>query len=480
MEGDVLATAQWRVCSTPPGAVAGPAELSRLAPPWWPAPVPGTAAGALHVAGEDDADRRDYDATDWWFVCSFESQGRDGPWLLRLDGLATLADVWLNGRHLLHSENMFRSYEVDVDGLAHENELVIRFASLNAALGPRRPRPRWRTSLLAHQNLRWFRTTLLGRVVGFAATPAPVGPWRGVTLAPRPRRRIVARRIEARCEGGDGVVELSLDVRGTGGLVPAVLHVGASHGPLDVDERGDVTTIRGSLRVADARRWWPHTHGDPTLYRLRVELGDEVLDLGSVGFRTVEVDRAGGAFELIVNDVPIFCRGAVWMPVDPVSLIPTAPAVRDTLELARAANLNMVRLPGTGVYQDATFWDLCDELGLLVWQDCMLAFADPPDTPEFLGELETELVEVFAPLGGRPSLGVICGGQEIEEQASMLSVAVRAGVSRPSTRSFPQWRRPAAGSALRHVESNRRLRAEPDGHRREPILRCRRVPPARR
>jgi len=396
--------------------------LSADRPTWWPATVPGTAAAALRASGADGADRQDYDRSDWWFRCRFDGPTREGPWLLELGGIATLADVWLNGLHLLHSENMFRSHQVEVANLKRENELVIRCASLTAALERRRPRPRWKTSLLTHQNLRWIRTTQLGRLRGWAATPAPVGPWRAVTLGPKPRLRVSSRRLVARCEGDEGLVELSLSVEGAGELTEGVLQVGSHRSRLQVHAQGDTTTVMGELRIAGVQRWWPHTHGPQPLYRVTVELGADMLDLGNVGFRTVEVCRDDGAFEMVVNGVPVFCRGAVWMPVDPVSLAPQSDALRDTLELARAANLNMVRLPGTGVYEDRVFWDLCDELGMLVWQDCMMAFADPPDVPEFLAEVENELTEVFVGLGGRPALAVVCGGQEIEEQASMLSV----------------------------------------------------------
>jgi len=421
MEGDLLASAPWHVCATAPGDVEDPAPLASHAATWWPATVPGTAAGALRAAGADDADRRDYDGSDWWYRCTFHRDPGDGPWSLHLGGLATLADVWLNGQHLLHSENMFRSHAVEISHLDDENELVVRFASLGAALQQRRPRPRWKTSLFDQQNLRWFRTVLLGRLSGWAATPAPVGPWRPVTLTGKPTLSITSRRLVATCDGDDGLVELDLSIEGAGGA-DAVLRVGEETAPLHAHVQDDTTVLHGTVRIAGVQRWWPHTHGAQPLYGVTVEVGGTVLDLGKVGFRTIEVQREGGAFEVVVNGLPVFCRGAVWMPVDPVSLTPEAGAVGDTLDLARRAHLNMVRLPGTGVYQDDAFWDRCDELGLLVWQDCMLAFGDPPDTPEFLAEMEHELTEVFSSLGGRPALAVVCGGQEIEEQASMLSV----------------------------------------------------------
>lgn len=422
MGDDLLADAVWECCSTFPGLADDPTALGILPATWWPATVPGTAAAAMRAAGIPDAGSRDYDATDWWFRCRFAGPAEPVPMLLRLGGLATVADVWLNGRHLLHSDNMFLSHEVEIEAVEPDNELLIRCTALTTVLARRRPRPRWKTYLIAHQNLRWVRTTLLGRLPGWAVIPAPVGPWRPVQLLPTPPLRVGRRRVVATCDGDDGVVEVELRLPTSMAPSEAQLQVEGHRAPLEVwSEDGDIVA-RGSVRIPGVQRWWPHTHGRQPLYRVTVEVAGRTLELGRVGFRTVEVDRTDGAFTVVVNGVPVFCRGAVWMPVDPVSMAPSGDDVRSTLELARAAHLNMVRLPGTGVYQDERFWDLCDELGMLVWQDCMLAFSDPPDAPEHVAALEQELTGVFQGLGGRPALAVVCGGQEIESQAAMVSV----------------------------------------------------------
>jgi beta-mannosidase len=154
-----------------------------------------------------------------------------------------------------------------------------------------------------------------------------------------------------------------------------------------------------------------------------VEIDGVVKHVGRVGFRTVDIDRSQGRFAISVNGEEIFCRGAVWMPPDPVSMAAGPAEVRQMVELARAANLNLIRVPGTGVYQDGTFWDACDELGILVWHECMLSFYDPPDDPEFVAELSAELGQQFDLISGRASLALVCGSQEIEEQAAMNSVA---------------------------------------------------------
>ncbi|MDQ1509358.1 MAG: beta-mannosidase, partial [Actinomycetota bacterium] len=178
---------EWECAATDPGVAADPTQLELTDLAWIPAEVRGTAAGALRADGSwspgvDDSEA--LDGRDWWFRCRFADPGA-GPWALRLRGLATFADVWLNGSHLLHSENMFLGHECEIDRLRAENELCIRFAALDAAIAGKRPRPRWKTRLIRDSNLRWVRTTLLGRMDGWAGWAAPVGPWRPVEMVSR-------------------------------------------------------------------------------------------------------------------------------------------------------------------------------------------------------------------------------------------------------------------------------------------------------
>src|SRR5688572_23745516 len=130
----------WACCASPPGAVTHPDQLgSHL--DWLPAAVPGTVAAALRSAGRWDFDRpADLDGQDWWYRTTFRSPG--GPCRLCLDGLATLAEVWLNGQQLLTTANQFRGHVIDIGPhLRDENELDIGFRSLSEELKRRRPRP---------------------------------------------------------------------------------------------------------------------------------------------------------------------------------------------------------------------------------------------------------------------------------------------------------------------------------------------------
>jgi beta-mannosidase len=418
---DLLEGANWECRRGPPGELTGPSDLTVVEHGWFAAEVPGTVASAQRSAGEDP-DAVDYDAFDWWFRCRFRGAPDAVGSVLRLEGLATIADIWLNDRHLAHTENMFRVFELGAEVFDGENELLIRFASLKVANAQKRPRPRWKSYLIAHQNLRFVRTTLLGRLPGWAETPAPVGPYRAVRLLSPTGPRVVSARVRTTCVGDGGEVEVEVCLRGVTADAPFEFVVGEARTPAArVREADGEVVVAGRLDLPAVERWWPHTHGAQPLYDLDLEVAGERLRIRRIGFRTVEVDRTDGGFRLIVNGVPIFARGAVWMPVDPVSMRTEVDRQRSMLELAKSANLNIVRPPGTGVYQEDSFWDDCDELGIMVWYECMLAFYDPPSDPGFQAELEAELTQQFEIVSGRPALALVCGSQETEEQAAMNS-----------------------------------------------------------
>ena len=438
----------WALCSTPPGAAADPAALDELSCAWAPAVVPGTVAMA---AGPDGLDGHpDYDALDWWYRCDFEAEAA-GRAILRLDGLATLAEVWLNGEQVLTTENMFAEHVVDVSDLLDErNDLAIAFRSLNHALAERRPRPRWKTNLVDHQQLRWFRTTLLGRIPGWTPAIRPVGPWRGVRLETGgPDVRTLT--IRPRLEGGDGVVTVEAagswsaegSPSGPGGIDSARLRVGEREAELDVEASGEGWRLSGELRVPDATLWWPATHGEPYLHEATLELtggGDRhTVACGSVGFRSIEVDDADGSIRFVVNGVPVFCRGACWTTNDIVSLRGDRDAMRARLARMAEANANMIRVGGTMVYEEDDFYVECDRLGLLVWQDFMFANMDyPADDEGFMAAAESEVDQQLGRLARHPSVAAFCGGSEVQQQAAMFGATPETWASALFDRTMPE------------------------------------------
>ncbi|HEU4654372.1 MAG TPA: hypothetical protein VFS47_10315 [Steroidobacteraceae bacterium] len=424
----------WDFCAVSPDAVASPGELNEGLN-WLTATVPCTAASALRSLGQwsFDAPSRRFDADDWWFRCEFGAQRRSGRIVLGLDGLATLADVWFNGEKILSSDNMFVAHEIDItERIKSKNELHLRFRSLDKALTAKRPRPRWKAPMIENQQLRWFRTTVLGRTPGWSPSAAAVGPWRPVWIEYRNDVAISSVQLRTSVAGASGTAHVSLqhssfkNSKLTGAeLILSKDEQRFSH-PLTITD----STAHGELTVPNAERWWPHTHGTPTLYSAQLELkiesdGDQLtvqrLDIGQVGFRTVRVDTTDGQFRVLVNEVPIFCRGACWTPIDVVTLRASEAEYRSAIEQVRDAGMNMIRVGGTMVYEQDALLHECDRNGVLIWQDLMFANMDfPHGDTAFDASVERELRQELTRLASHPSLAVLCGNSEVEQQAAMF------------------------------------------------------------
>ncbi|MGI9146867.1 MAG: glycoside hydrolase family 2 protein [Chloroflexota bacterium] len=419
----------WEFAASQAGAPFNPARLT-----WRPAEVPGTVASSLRALGEWSFQTpRAFDSEDWWYRCHFHPPlpAPDSRTFLQFDGLATLAEVWLNDQPLLRSTDMFLSHEKDVGTLlCADNELLIRFASLDAELQRKRPRPRWKTRLVEKQQLRWIRTSLIGRMPGWSPPVAPVGPWRDVSLEERRVADVKVTTLVSSVEGTCGRVRVAARVVPYDGQLPprAELTVGDRCVELHCSTKdGGAFELTGELRLDPVDCWWPHTHGKQPLYpaRLSVGIGKELLsvDLGKLGFRTLEVDASDGGFGLRVNGVPIFARGACWTTTDVVTLDGNVADYGAALADARAAGMNLLRIGGTHFYEADAFYAQCDELGILVWQDFMFANMDfPADDPHFLAEVRVEATQILQRLSHRPSLAVLCGGSEVEQQSAMLGV----------------------------------------------------------
>lgn len=420
----------WQLGSLPAGSAASDPER------WIDVPILGPVAAVLRDAGAwslDGAPRR-FDAEDWVYRLAFDAApaGPGERVVLGFDGLATVATATLNGEALLASDNMFVGHEVDVGArlLPGRNELRLRFAALDALLAPSRARPRWRTPMVEHQQLRWWRTTLLGRTPGWSPPAAAVGPWRGIWLERHRGIELVAPRLRATLDAaGDG--QLSFD-----GRLVALDGAPPASATLRLDRGGEQHTLalghggadrwHGRFVIPTPQRWWPHTHGEPALYEATLLLqpaGAAVplsLPLGAVGFRRIELDRRDGGFALRVNGVPVFCRGACWMPLDAVRLGADAAAYRDAIAQVRDAGMNMLRISGATVYEHEAFHNECDRQGVLVWQDFMFANMDyPAEDAAFAASAEAEVRQQLARWAQRPSLAVLCGNSEVEQQAAM-------------------------------------------------------------
>jgi beta-mannosidase len=469
MAGDLVDG--WSLLVTEPGAYGLPGNIPSDQETL-PAIVPGTVAAALEAAGRFDRDNPepliDKDA---WYRRSL-AHAAPGPAILRFEGLATIADVFLDDRLILSSTSMFESHDVAVD-LTGDETLSICFRALKPHLEKTGPRARWRPRLMNNQGLRLIRTTALGFMPGWCSEVQAVGPWRPVSL----RRRVspLSPLAGEMTEGG-GSARSSVDesaatppsalpgispTRGEigWGTIPAFINrlEGVSFSASLADNGDGVLRIAftdddpdralrllcaghetafifsggrysAELRLPSIAPWWPHTHREATLHDVILRIGGRDMLLVRTGFRHIEVDRGtdGNGFAVLVNGERIFCRGAVWTSADIVGLAGDRTSYEPWLRLAKEAGMNMVRIPGIALYESPDFFALCDELGLMVWQDLMFANFDyPAADPDFLIHVKSEVDQFLARTSTNPSLAIVCGGSEIWQQGAMLGLPER-------------------------------------------------------
>lgn len=423
----LLLDRDWQLARTSPDSVRIPAELVTNVLTWHPVIVPGTVAQVV-LDGDfiTPSAQFDLDDFDWWYQCDFSvaDLNSSSPFFIYFGGLATLAQVWLNDELILHSKNMFLPQRVSVgDKLQLANKLVICFRSVTQELKPKRARPRWKTNLVKHQQLRWLRTTLLGRIPGWSPSVAPVGPWRSISIQRSAAVDLLTAQI-----GTILSAENKVSARFTLAEFPfakADLIIGDQSFPLAVMNTADGVQLQGEANIPLSQCWWPHTHGKPVLLpcKLQFEIENRTseIDLGLRGFKHLDVDRSDNQLSFLINGEKVFCRGACWTIANIHSLDGDESSLRNSLTLARDAGINMLRIGATMIYESDTFYRLCDELGIMVWQDFMFANMDYPiEEDDFFQNVVAEAQAQISRLARYACVTVYCGNSEVQQQAAMM------------------------------------------------------------
>ncbi|MFJ8106452.1 glycoside hydrolase family 2 protein [Streptomyces sp. NPDC096132] len=334
---------------------------------------------------------------------------------LVFDGLDTAAEVRLDGRLLGRVRNMHRSYRFDVTGSS--GPLSVRFASAYAEAEAVRGKTGERPAAYA-EPYQYLRKMACSFGWDWGPTLVTAGIWRPVRLERWSTARLARVRPLVTVRRGAGVVELHVEVERT--RVEAVLTLEARVG--DVRARGEVTGTKGVVRleVPDAELWWPRGYGEQALYEVELTLlhGSAPLDVWRrrVGFREVVLDTStdahGTGFTLVVNGERLFARGVNWIPDDVFPSRVTRERYRGRLRQAADAGVDLVRVWGGGIYESEDFYDACDELGLMVWQDFPFACAAYPEEQPLRGEVEAEARENVVRLMPHPSLVLWNGNNE--------------------------------------------------------------------
>jgi beta-mannosidase len=413
---------------------------------WIDVSVPGAVHRALMAAGriEDPFyDRNEEECAwveerEWWYRLSF-----DGPpeplrpeerLLLVFHGLDTFATVWLNGDELGRCRNMFREAVFDVSArmrAGEPNMLALCFERLLDHAGAGAPEQWGRNP---------ERAAMCKAQFGFGwdwGTRLPTtGIWRPVELRRELRaaiRGVHFYTLEIKRTGNRAVVVVRVEAErfatdepltATITLAPAPEGEPVAEHTFIFEGEGTHLEARAYLVVENPRLWWTHDLSEPALYNLRVSLGQDGEELDQresrTGIRTLELDqspdpaeRGTRFFRFVLNGVPIFARGANWVPADSFVGAIEKERYEKLLGAAREANTNMIRVWGGGIYEHDVFYALCDEEGLLVWQDFMFACATyPEEPPRFALEVEAEARYQVRRLRSHPCLALWCGNNE--------------------------------------------------------------------
>ncbi|WP_328462317.1 glycoside hydrolase family 2 protein [Streptomyces sp. NBC_00448] len=344
---------------------------------------------------------------------------------LVFEGLDTFATVSVGGRPLGETANMHRRYRFDVSAptAGGAADLVVAFASayrvaeaLKDELGARPnayPEP-----------FNYVRKMASSFGWDWGPTLVTAGIWRPVRIERWSTARLDSVAPQVTVVGGDGRVrvEVGFERTAAGGARELRLDAAVAGVRATVAVPAGAARATVELDVPAPELWWPHTLGAQPLHALTVDLADadtgEPLDNWSrrIGFRTVELDTAedegGSAFRFVVNGVPVFTRGVNWIPDDALVSRMTADRYRERLAQAKEANVDLVRVWGGGIYEDAAFYDACDELGLMVWQDFLFACAAYPEEGPLPAEIEAEARDNVVRLMPHASLVLWNGNNE--------------------------------------------------------------------
>lgn len=438
---------------------------------WRKGSVPGSVHGDLFSLGElpdpvVEQNTRQYrfiDEKEWWYTKDFtldrEVAARD--LFLKFEGLDTISTIYLNGKKLGKTANMLIPHEFKITGLVSrgKNRLAVRFdpvireaerkdkkkiiestwksipeKNLERIMRDREKTMQSRLPLEYSYHIRKANFAYGGDMSQRLLT---VGIWRPVSIVGYEGVRINNVRVRTRLSEENRKARVSLaveinkflsrsacfdlDVRVTAGN-KAVFNKTFK---LSLDKAKQTRQI--SFDVASPLLWWPNGTGEPNLYELNLEIknGEKaVLDARSEKFGIREIaliqekdkKEGGTTFTFAVNGIKIFAKGANWLPAD--NLMHPVPKIRyrKLLGLAKEANFNMLRINGFGLYEDREFYNACDEMGIMIWQDFI--FSDcmyPDDDPKFLAECRKEAEVTVRNLRNHPSIVLWCGNNEVDE-----------------------------------------------------------------
>lgn len=393
---------------------------------WHSAHVPGSVYADLMADGtmpdpfwrENELDAFERMKKDYVYQRAFtvtEAQLAHAHVELVCEGLDTLAHVSLNGREIAFADNMHITWVWNVKEQLHagENTLEIRFDSpILYCAKKAEEAPGWESSD-ATPGFRHLRKAHCMFGWDWGPRLPDAGIWRPIFLRTWDTARLEnALMLQAH---HDGVVDVTIRPEIAGESAWSA-EITAPDGEVIIIP--ETTAAEQVITIEHPQLWWPNGLGKQPLYRVTVRLTAGDTRTWRIGLRTMTVSREkdewGEEFCHVVNGMKVFAMGADYIPEDNILARVTPERTRRLLEDCKAANFNAIRVWGGGYYPDDAFYDICDELGLLVWQDLMYACAFYDLTPDFERSIRVETHQNVARLRHHASLALICGNNEME------------------------------------------------------------------
>lgn len=363
---------------------------------------------------------------DWLYQLDFDWQDEGFDRVdLCLFGLDTAATILINGDAIAKTRNMNRSYRFDVvrQLTPGRNRLAIEFQSAYAHGEDVRRELAGAADIPANYPGPANIIRKMACNFGWDWGPSLVtaGAWKPILIESWSVARLKSVKPEITLEGGTGQVIVKVEIEWAGQVAQNIsLDMSIAGRQRSTGIAAGQTEAVIADRVVNPKVWWPNGLGDQPLYPLDLTISADGQMLEQwqrrVGFRSVRLDTSsddiGSAFTIVINDVPIFVRGANWIPDDCFLSRVTPERYRHRIRQACDANMNLLRVWGGGIYETDAFYEACDEAGLMVWQDFLFACAAYPEEEPVMGEVEAEAREAIVRLMPYPSLVLWNGNNE--------------------------------------------------------------------
>lgn len=398
---------------------------------WLPAQVPGTVHTDLYrnnriptpFFGANEKQLQWIENEDWTYKTAFSISSKELLYehcIIQFDGLDTYAEVRCNGATILSANNMFRTWKVDLKPLLKLGQNTLEITFLSAVKKGKEKAALLPYTLPGDEKV-FTRKAQYQYGWDWGPRFVTVGIWKNVKLLFWNKQTInsitYTQKLLTKTKA---LLEFTATIQST---TQGKYLWNINDSQREIVLHKGINVVRASYEIQNPKLWWTNGLGDPYLYTFYHSIGtSKQLTEGrkiTIGLRTIEwiqePDAVGKQFYFKLNGIPVFMKGANYIPAD--SFLPgaTDSTYQAIVNNAAAAHMNMLRVWGGGVYADDAFYEACDKKGILVWQDFMFACAMYPGDTEFIANVKAEVVDNVTRLQNHPCIALWCGNNEMDE-----------------------------------------------------------------